>query len=240
MKYNLRNAIFDKSGAKQLENVGTQSKPQNLATSKNIHTGLTQELQNVYAKEFFHVAPGTILFLPDTADKLYRVQVIENCEHYTKIRYFGWGSEHDAWFNSKSVWAYSKYKEQLCSRRKINTDLSNKIDNLLISCDSTDSSQLNNPFFECVDLSIKSESNKLPEVLTILSSYVPSCRFVPTKFRARWSQLISGILLECVEAPDNETYWQKRFAVSKCVVRANNSGDKKTKAQPGPASRRTF
>ena len=35
-----------------------------------MHTGLTQELQNVCLKEFFHVAPGTILFLPDTAEKL--------------------------------------------------------------------------------------------------------------------------------------------------------------------------
>ena len=98
----------------------------------------------------------------------------------------------------------------------------------MISCGSTDSSQLNNSFFERVDLSIKSESNKLPEVLTILSSYVPTCRFVHIKFRARWSQLISGIL-ECVEAPDNETNWQKLFAVSKCVLRACIRGGKKQK-----------
>ena len=91
MKYNLRNAIFDESGAKQLENVGTQSEPQNPETSEDMHTGLTQELQNVCVKEFFHVAAGTILFLPDTSDKLYRVQVLENCDQYTKVRYFGWG-----------------------------------------------------------------------------------------------------------------------------------------------------
>ena len=166
MKYNLRNAIFDESGAKQLENVGTKSEPKNPETSKDMHTGLTQELQNVSVKEFFHVASGTILFVPDTADKLCRVQVVEKCDQYTKIRYFGWVSEHDAWFNSKSIWAYSKYKEKLCSHRKINTDLSNKIDNLLISCDSIDSSQFNYSFFERVDLSIKSESNNLPELLT--------------------------------------------------------------------------
>ena len=186
-------------------------------------------MQNVCVKEFFHVAAGTILFLSDTTDKLYRVQVLENCDEYTKIKYFGWGSEHNVWFNSKSIWAYSKYKDQVCSRRKINTDLSNNIDNLVISCDSTDSSQLNNSFFERVDLSINSENNKLPEVLTRLSSYVPTCRFVPIKFRARWSQLLSGILLECVEAPDNETNWQKLFAVSKCVLRACNRGGKKQK-----------
>ena len=53
MKYNVRNAIFDESGAKQLENVGTQSEPQNPETSKDMHTSLTQELQNAYVKEFF-------------------------------------------------------------------------------------------------------------------------------------------------------------------------------------------
>ena len=70
MKYNLRNAIFDESGGKQLENVGTQSELQNPETSKDIHSGLTQELQNVCVKEFFHVAAGTIFFLQDTAEKL--------------------------------------------------------------------------------------------------------------------------------------------------------------------------
>ena len=106
-----------------------------------MNTGLTQELQKVSVKEIFYVAPGLVLFLPDTADKLYRVQVLENRNQYTKIRYLGWASERDAWFNSKSVWAYSKYKEQLGSRRKINTDLSIEIDFLLVS---SDSSQLNN------------------------------------------------------------------------------------------------
>ena len=69
----------------QLEKVGTQSEPQNPETSKNMHTSLTPELQNASVKQFFYVAPGTVLFLPDTADKLYRVQVIEMCDQYTKI-----------------------------------------------------------------------------------------------------------------------------------------------------------
>ena len=69
----------------------------------------------------------------------------------------------------------------------------------------------------------------MPEVLTILSSYVPTCRFVHIKFRAKWSQFLSTILLECVEAPDNETNWQKLFAVSNCVLRACNRGGKKQK-----------
>ena len=58
---------------------------------------------------------------------------------------------------------------------------------------------------------------------------MPTCRYVPIKFRARWSHLLSGILLECVEAPDNETNWQKLVAVSKCVLRACNRGGKKQK-----------
>ena len=140
-KYNLRNTVFDESGATQLENVGTQSKQQNPESSKDMHTGLTQELQTVSVKEFFHVALGTVLFPPGTADNLYRARVLENYDQYTKIRYLCWGSEHNSWFNSKSIWACPKFKEQLDSCRKINTDLSNKLDNLLVSCDS---SQLNN------------------------------------------------------------------------------------------------
>ena len=123
MKYNLRNTVFNDSGATQLENVGTQSEPRNSESSKDMHTGLTQELRKISVKEFFHVAPGTVFCLPDTTEKLYRVQVIENCVQYTKLRYLGWGSERDAWFNSKSIWAYPKHKEQMGSRRKINTDL---------------------------------------------------------------------------------------------------------------------
>ena len=41
-----------------------------------MYTGLTQELPNVSVKEFFQVASGTVLFLPDTTDKLYRVQAL--------------------------------------------------------------------------------------------------------------------------------------------------------------------
>ena len=87
MKYNLRNRVFDRRGATQLENVGTQSEKQNPESSKDTHTGVTEELQNLSVK-----APGTVLFLSDTADKLYRVQIQENCDQYKKIRYLGWGS----------------------------------------------------------------------------------------------------------------------------------------------------
>ena len=37
------------------------------------------------------------------------------------------------------------------------------------------------------------------------------------------------LLLECVEAPDNETNWQKLFPVWKCVLSACNRGGKKEK-----------
>ena len=187
-----KKTVFYESGATQLENVGTQSEPQNPKSSKDTHTGLTQEFQNVSVKEFFHVAPGRVLFLPDTADKLYRVEVLENCDHFFKTRYLGWGPENNACSNSQSNWAYSKNKEQLSSRHKISTDISNKIDNIFVSCDS---SQLNNSYSESAHLSIKSESKKLPEKLTILSSYMPTCRFAPIKFRAKRSQLLSIFFL---------------------------------------------
>ena len=90
-KYNLRNKVFDESGATQLENVGTQSEQQNPESSKDMHTRLTQELQKVSLREFLHVAPKKVISLPDTAEELYRVQVPENCNQYSKMRYLGWG-----------------------------------------------------------------------------------------------------------------------------------------------------
>ena len=44
MKYNLRNAIFDESGAKQLENLDTKGEPQNPETSEDMHpdSGVTK------------------------------------------------------------------------------------------------------------------------------------------------------------------------------------------------------
>ena len=208
MKYNLRNTLFDENGATQLENRGTQSEPQNHLSSKDMHTGLTQYLPNERVKEFFHVAPGAVLSLPDTTEKLYRVEAPENCRRYTKIRYLCWGSEHDAWLKSKSIWDIQNTKSSCAAIEKL--EQTSKKDILLISCDS---SQLNNSYFASVDLSIKSESNKLPEILTILSSYMPTCRFVPIKLAAGWFQLQSSILLECVEAPNNQANWQKLFAV---------------------------
>ena len=58
---------------------------------------------------------------------------------------------------------------------------------------------------------------------------MPACRFFPIKLRARRSELILGILLECVKAPDNETNWRKLFAVSKCVLSACNQRGKRQK-----------
>ena len=46
-----------------------KTKPQNPESSKNMHTGMTPKLQSVSVNVFFHAAPGTVLFLPDTADK---------------------------------------------------------------------------------------------------------------------------------------------------------------------------
>ena len=59
MKYNLRKTVFDESGATQLENVGIQSEQQNPESSKDMHTCLTQEVQTVSVKVFFHVALGS-------------------------------------------------------------------------------------------------------------------------------------------------------------------------------------
>ena len=121
--YNLRKTVVNDSVRLHLQSQDNASSRDIIDNSDPIsdaHTGLTQNFQHLSLKEQFHTTPGTILFIPDTANKLYKVQVLENSGHETKIRYTGWGSEHDSWLNAKSIWAYSKHKHILNNRKKNN------------------------------------------------------------------------------------------------------------------------
>ena len=50
-------------------------------------------------------------FIPDTADKLYKIQVLEKLFEETKVRNIGWGRNYDSWINSKSIWSYWCFKK---------------------------------------------------------------------------------------------------------------------------------
>ena len=229
MNYNLRKTVVNDSVRLQIQSQDNASSRDIIDDSDPIsdaNTGLTQNFQDLSVKQQFHTTPGTILFIPDTVNKLYKVQVLENSGHETKIRYSGWGSEHDTWFNAKSVWAYSKHKHNLKNRKKITKEISDKIDLLLASCEQN---QLDDNFLGNVEQTVLNENKKLPSLQTIVSSHVPTCRFVPVKFRTKWSQLLTSILDDCATTPDDEINWQKLFSVSKCILRASNRGGKKHK-----------
>ena len=59
----------------------------------------------------------------------------------------------------------------------------------------------------------------------------PTLRFIPVKFRLRWYELLTTIIEGCVSQPISPENWKKLFAISKCVLRAINRGEKKHKQQ---------
>ena len=101
MKYNLR--------AKEALTI--ENSPKTDIRSENevnpiSSSGLTQPMSNLTIENKFHISPGSILFIPDTPDKLYKIQVLEHLLEETKVRYIGWGPDYESWFNSKSIWSY--------------------------------------------------------------------------------------------------------------------------------------
>ena len=104
------------------------------------------------------------------------------------------------------------------------TKKSDIIDLHLASCEKN---QLDDNFFENVENYTKREQ-KLPCLQTIVSSHIPTCRFVPVNFRAKWSQRLTSILDDYAKTPDKLNL-QKLYSVSKCTQRASNRGGKKHK-----------
>ena len=110
MNYNLKKTVVNDSVRLQFQSQDNASSRDIMYDSDPIidtNTGLTQNFQDLSVKEQFQRTPGTILFNPYVVNKLYKVQVLENSGLETKVRYSGWVSEHDSWFNAKSFWAYS-------------------------------------------------------------------------------------------------------------------------------------
>ena len=91
MKYNLR--------AKEVLTIENSPKTDICSESEvnpNPSSGLTQQMSNLTIENKFHISPGSILFIPDTADNLYKIQVIEHLLEETKVRYIGWGPDYDS------------------------------------------------------------------------------------------------------------------------------------------------
>ena len=131
MKYNLR--------AKEALTIENSSKT-DICSEREVNTnpssGLTHQMSNFTIENKFHISLGSILFIPDTADKLYKIQLLEHLLEETKVRYIGWGPDYDSWINSKSIWSYWCFKKPLSKLERISKELSDKVDDLLINAES--------------------------------------------------------------------------------------------------------
>ena len=188
----------------------------------NLSSGLTQQMNNLIIDDNasrFQVPPKTTIFYPDKKDKLYQISVIEHHLGKTKIRYDQWGPNFDEMVCSKSIWAYSQFTPLLSKVKKIPRDLAKRIDEIVQSASS--------PNLATTDINL----NELPDLETISSKHIPTLRFIPVKFRVRWSELLTSVIDACISLAQSIENWKKLFAISKCVLRASNRGGKKHKQQ---------
>ena len=131
MKYNLR--------AKEALTIEKSPKTDICSESEvnpNPSSALTQQMSNLTIENKFHSSPGSNLFIPDTADKLYKNQVLEHLLKETNVRYIGWAPDYDSWINSKSIRSYWCFKKPLSKLKRISKELPDKVDDLLINAES--------------------------------------------------------------------------------------------------------
>ena len=86
MKYNLR-----AKEALTIENSPKTDFCSENEVNPNTSSVLTQEMSNLTKENKFHISLGSILFIPDTTNKLYKIQVLKYLLEEMKVRYIGWG-----------------------------------------------------------------------------------------------------------------------------------------------------
>ena len=165
----------------------------------------------------FWVSAHTTLFYPDKKDNLYKVVVLDHQSKKTQIRYVVWGPNFDEWVCCRSVWAHSQFSSQLS--KKIPRDIAARIDKLVSATNSEEMEKSNTS-----QNTANFDLNALPDLETICKKKIPTLRFIPIKFRLRWSELLTPIIEGCVSQPNSPEIWKRLFAISKCVLRASNRG----------------
>ena len=192
----------------------------------NTSSGLTQQMQNLTIDDFvlrFRVSAHTTLFYPDKKDNLYKVVVLDHQSNKTQIRYVDWGPNFDEWVCCRSIWAYSQFNSQLSTIKKIPRDIAARIDKL-VSATNREEMEESNTSQNTANFDL----NALPDLETICKKKIPTLRFVPVKFRLRWSELLTPIIEGCVSQPNSPENWKRLFAISKCVLHASNRGGRNT------------
>ena len=214
MKYNLRT-----KEALTIENSPQTDICSEIEVNPNPSSGLTQQMSNLTIENKFHISPGSILFIPDTADKVYKIQVLEHLLEEPKVRYIGWGPDYDSLINSESIWSYWCFKKPSSKLKRISKELSDQADDMLINAEIA-------PYVDEALAGLNSErirtNGNLPDRKTLLHTKVPTIRYVPINVRYKWSEIFSDVIADCIEDPNTELIWRKLFGLSKCILRASN------------------
>ena len=148
-------------------------------------------MSNLTIENKFHISSGSILFIPDTAEKLYKIQVLDHLLEETKVRYIGWSPDYDSWINSKSIWSYWCFKKPLSKLKRFSKELSDQVDDLLINGESA--LYLDEALAGSNSERIRTDGNR-PDIKTLLHTKVPTIRYVPINVRYKWSELFSSLL----------------------------------------------
>ena len=165
----------------------------------NSSSGLTQQMNNLIIDDTasrIQVPPKTTLVYPDKKDKLYQISVIEHHLGKTKIRYNQWEPNFDEMVCSKSLWAYSQFTPLLSKVKKIPRHLATRIDEIVQSASS--------PNLAATDINL----NELPDLEDISSKHIPTLRFIPVKFRVRWSELLISVIDACISHAQSLENWK--------------------------------
>ena len=214
------------SGKKKAAEPGQEKQNSIILTETITSSDLTQQMQNLAIDDFdlrFRVSAHTALFYPNEKDNLYKVVVLDHQSNKTQIRYVDWGRNFDEWVCCRSIWAYSQFSSQLSTSKKIPRDIAARIDKLVSATNSEEMEESNTS-----QNTANFDLNALPDLETICKKKIPTLRFIPVKFRLRWSELLTPIIEGCASQPNSPEKWKKLFAISKCVLRASNRGGRNT------------
>ena len=168
-KYNLRT-----KEALTIENPPQTDICSEIEVNLNPSSGLTQQMSTLTLENKFHISPGSILFIPDTTDKLFKIQEFEHLLEETKVRYIGWGPDYDSWINAKPLWSYWCFKKLLSKLKRTSKELSDQVKDLLINAES--SLYVDEALAGLNSEIIRTDGN-LPDIKTLLHTNVPTDRY---------------------------------------------------------------
>ena len=164
----------------------------------NLRSGLTLQMNNSINDDnasHLQVPPKNNPFLPRQKNKLYQISVIEHHLRKTKIRYDQWGPNFDEMACSKSKWVYSHFAPLFSKVKKKARNLEKRRDEILQS----------RPAAAVINL------NELPDLETFNSRHIPSIKFIPVKFRLRWSELLTSVIGASISHAQSLENWKKTF-----------------------------